>query len=85
MVKQFLSYLPSHNGEPPPVMPVPDGSDEAIKDILEVVPESRSRIYDSREVITRVLDRDSHVRDEAALRQVAGHGPCDAWAGGRSA
>ena len=59
MVKQFLSYLPSHNGEPPPMAPIPEGSDDAIKDILEVVPESRSQIYDSREVIMRVLDKDS--------------------------
>ncbi len=59
VVKQFLSYLPSHNGELPPLAPIPEGSDDAIKDILDVVPESRSQIYDSREVIMRVLDKDS--------------------------
>jgi len=58
-VKRFLAYLPSHNGEAPPLAPVPDGSDEPIKDILQVVPESRSAVYDAREVVSRVVDRDS--------------------------
>ena len=59
MVKRFLTYLPSHNGEAPPVMPVPEGSDESIRDILQVVPESRSAVYDAREVVSRVVDRGS--------------------------
>lgn len=59
LVKRFLSYMPSHNGEAPPVAPVPEGSDDAIQDILSVVPESRSQVYDSREVIRRILDKDS--------------------------
>ena len=59
MVKRFLAYLPSHNGEAPPLAPVPDGSDEPIKEILQVVPESRSAVYDAREVVSRVVDRDS--------------------------
>ncbi|MBO9352976.1 methylmalonyl-CoA carboxyltransferase [Bordetella petrii] len=59
MVKRFLSYLPSHSGEAPPVAAVPAGSDEAMADILDVVPSSRAKTYDSREVIRRLLDRDS--------------------------
>ena len=59
IVKQFLSYLPSHNGEAPPVVSVPEGSDDAMADILDVVPQARSKTYDSREVIRRVLDKDS--------------------------
>jgi acetyl-CoA carboxylase carboxyltransferase component len=58
-VKRFLSYLPGHSGEAPPVAPVPAGSDGAIHDILDIVPESRAQVYDSREVIIRVLDRDT--------------------------
>jgi len=59
VVKRFLSYLPSHSGEAPPVAAVPAGSDEAMADILDVVPSSRAKTYDSREVIRRLLDRDS--------------------------
>ena len=59
LVKQFLSYMPSHSGEAPPVAPVPDGSDEAIQDILDVVPQSRTQVYDSREVVRRILDKET--------------------------
>jgi acetyl-CoA carboxylase carboxyltransferase component len=59
MVKRFLAYLPSHHGEVPPIVPVPDGSDDAMHDILDAVPEPRSKVYDSRAVIDRVLDRGS--------------------------
>ena len=57
MVKRFLGYLPSYNGEAPPIAEVVAGSDDAIHDVLDIVPESRSQIYDSREVIDRILDR----------------------------
>ncbi|MGD9942638.1 MAG: acyl-CoA carboxylase subunit beta [Burkholderiaceae bacterium] len=59
LVKQFLGYLPSHQGEAPPRVAEPTGSDEAMQDILDVVPESRSQIYDMRKVLQRVLDKDS--------------------------
>ncbi|MBV7485494.1 acyl-CoA carboxylase subunit beta [Bordetella sp. BOR01] len=59
VIKRFLSYLPSHSGEAPPVAPVPAGSDDAMADILDIVPESRAKTYDSREVIRRLLDTDS--------------------------
>jgi acetyl-CoA carboxylase carboxyltransferase component len=56
VVKNFLSYLPSHQNELPPVATVPIGSDEAMSDILSVVPESRAQTYDMREVLNRVFD-----------------------------
>lgn len=58
-VKRFLSYLPSHNGEVPPVASVSAGSEEPIKNVLEIVPESRTQVYDVRGVINCVLDVDS--------------------------
>lgn len=59
VVRRFLGYLPGHNGEAPPLAEVPPGSDEAIADILDIVPESRARVYDVRDVVERVLDRGS--------------------------
>ena len=41
-IKRFLAYLPSHCNEPPPVHPVPAGSDDACRTMLEIVPESRN-------------------------------------------
>ena len=58
-VKQFLSYLPGHCGEPAPEHPVPAGSDEACRKILEIVPEERNQVYDVRKVIAAVADKDS--------------------------
>lgn len=58
-IKKFLSYLPSHNMERPPEVPVPDGSDEGSKKILEILPESRNQVYDSRKIIKAVADKDS--------------------------
>ncbi|MHA6258426.1 acyl-CoA carboxylase subunit beta [Sporosarcina sp. CAU 1771] len=59
MIKKYLSYMPSHNNEAPPQIEVPEGSDEAIKDILDLIPESRSRVYDVRKIIKAIVDIDS--------------------------
>ena len=58
-IKRFLSYLPSHCNEPPPAHPVPAGSDAACRKMLEIVPESRNKVYDVRHVIKAVADTDS--------------------------
>ena len=58
-IKRFLSYLPSHCNEPPPAHPVPAGSDEACSKMLEIVPESRNKVYDVRHVIKAVADTGS--------------------------
>ncbi|TAM27028.1 MAG: methylmalonyl-CoA carboxyltransferase, partial [Candidimonas sp.] len=59
VIKRFLGYLPGHNMVPPPRASVPENSDESILEILDIVPESRAQVYDCREVIRCVLDRDS--------------------------
>ncbi len=58
-VRRFLSYLPSHNMEPPPEHPVPPGSGDACAKMLEIVPESRNQVYDVRKVIAAIADKDS--------------------------
>ena len=58
-IKRFLSYMPSHNREAPPERPVPTGSDEACKKMLDIVPESRNKVYDVRKVIEAIADRGS--------------------------
>ncbi len=59
VVKRFLSYLPSHHMEAPPVAEVPAGSDKAIERILDIVPEQRQRVYNMRHVIEVIADTDS--------------------------
>ncbi len=58
-IKRFLSYLPSHRNESPPVAPVPPGSDDGCRQMLEIVPEARSKVYDVRSVIAAIADRDA--------------------------
>jgi acetyl-CoA carboxylase carboxyltransferase component len=58
-IKRFLSYLPSHNMEPPPEVSVPPGSDEACRQIFDIVPESRNKVYDVRKVIAAIADKGS--------------------------
>lgn len=58
-VKKFLSYLPSHHNEAPPVQPVPVGSGTDISKILDILPESRSRVYDVRKILALIYDKDS--------------------------
>lgn len=80
IVKQFLSYLPSHQNEAPPVAPVPKGSGDACKDILDMMPESLAQTYDVRNIIKAVADTDSFFEIKArfgrsittALARIAG-------------
>jgi acetyl-CoA carboxylase carboxyltransferase component len=58
-IRTFLSYLPNHNMEPPPEHPVPEGSGEACRRMLDIVPESRNQVYDVRKVIDAVADTGS--------------------------
>ncbi len=58
-VKTFLSYLPSNHTEAPPVKPVPAGSDDRKRDILKLLPESRTQVYDVRKVLQCVVDEGS--------------------------
>jgi acetyl-CoA carboxylase carboxyltransferase component len=56
---RFLSYLPSHCNEPPPVAAVPPGSGENAHRILEILPESRTQVYDVRKILALIYDLDS--------------------------
>lgn len=58
-IKRFLSYLPSHHKEAPPRMAVPEGSDEPVKDILKLIPQERTKVYDVKKVINKIVDIDS--------------------------
>ena len=58
-VRRFLSYLPSHQGELPPRVETAPGSDEAAGKVLELVPDSRTKVYDMRKVVAHVCDQGS--------------------------
>lgn len=58
-IRQFLSYLPSHHREAPPTALIPSGSGDAMPDILSLLPDKRTQVYDMRRVVTGIVDRDS--------------------------
>ncbi|HSJ29277.1 MAG TPA: carboxyl transferase domain-containing protein [Acidimicrobiia bacterium] len=58
-IRSFLSYLPSHHAEPPPVADVPAGSGDAIASVLDLIPTSRTQVYDVRTVIEATCDAGS--------------------------
>lgn len=59
LIKKYLSYMPSNAEEAPPVVPVPAGSDDAAKTLLNIVPENRKRTYDMHRVVNAIVDKDS--------------------------
>lgn len=59
LVRQFLGYLPSNAGELPPVQASDDPPDRRDEALLTVVPESRKRAYDMRQVVALVADQGS--------------------------
>jgi methylmalonyl-CoA decarboxylase subunit alpha len=58
-VKTFLGYLPSRSSDPAPRHPVPSGSDDGGAGILDLLPEARTKVYDVRQIIGAILDKDS--------------------------
>lgn len=58
-IKRYLSYLPTHRNEPPPKAPVPPGADDAVKTILDLLPEAHNQVYDVRKMIRAFVDPES--------------------------
>ncbi len=58
-IRRFLSYLPSHVWEAPPVRAGGDPRDRREEFLLAVVPRSRRRAYRIHKILHAVLDRES--------------------------
>lgn len=58
-IRTFLAYMPGHNGELPPAAPVSGGSGEGQEQILEVLPERRTQVYNMKKIIEVIFDRGS--------------------------
>jgi acetyl-CoA carboxylase carboxyltransferase component len=56
VVKQYLSYMPQHSGELPPIVACDDPVDRGDDDLLDLVPDSQKKVYDMYEVIRRIVD-----------------------------
>jgi len=58
-IRRFLSYLPGHAGEAPPKAAVPAGSGSEMANVLSLLPESRTRVYDMKKIVRALVDLDS--------------------------
>jgi methylmalonyl-CoA decarboxylase subunit alpha len=56
VVKEYLSYFPSHNQEPPPVTACDDPADRRDEALLSLLPDSPRRAYDVKKVLRAVVD-----------------------------
>jgi acetyl-CoA carboxylase carboxyltransferase component len=59
IVRQFLSYLPSHCDQLPPIAPVPPDSGAQMDRILDLLPEQRNRGYDMLRLLACIVDTGS--------------------------
>jgi acetyl-CoA carboxylase carboxyltransferase component len=55
-IRRFLSYLPNHSGEAPPVGDTTAAPGAAGSTILDVLPDSRHRTYDVRKIVEIIAD-----------------------------
>jgi acetyl-CoA carboxylase carboxyltransferase component len=61
-IKEYLSFMPSHNGVAPPRIDATDPIDRCEESLLDVLPESNRKPYDMYEVIEKIVD-DGHWLD----------------------
>lgn len=56
LVKDYLSYMPQHCGEKPPIAPCDDPIDRADEALLDLLPDNPRSYYDMYELIRAVVD-----------------------------
>lgn len=58
-IREFLSYMPNHNCELPPEIAPADGADQDQQEILNILPEKRTQVYDMRKIVRLFADKGS--------------------------
>ena len=58
-IRQFLSYMPQNVWELPPVAAANDPVDRCEEDLVNIVPESRTKPYDMKALVRMVVDQNS--------------------------
>lgn len=56
VIKRYLSFMPRHAGERPPIATCSDPIDRADDELLDLMPDSQRKTYDMVEVIRRLVD-----------------------------
>lgn len=58
-IHQFLSYMPNNNCSLPPYQSTDDPVSRGDDELLNIIPKRRQRMYQVRDILTRVVDKDS--------------------------
>jgi acetyl-CoA carboxylase carboxyltransferase component len=58
-IRRFLSYMPSHNMELPPAREPAGDAAQDQDEILRILPEKRTQVYDMRKIVAIIVDRGS--------------------------
>src|SRR5438445_5434796 len=56
MVRRYLSFFPSNNLEPPPIVECDDPVDRRAEELYDIVPTAPRRAYDTKKVVSAVVD-----------------------------
>ncbi|MEE8142347.1 MAG: acyl-CoA carboxylase subunit beta [Planctomycetota bacterium] len=59
LVRKLCSYIPSNNLEDPPEVATDDPVDRADPELSKIVPENSEKPYDIKQIVERVMDRDT--------------------------
>ncbi len=59
LIRRFLSYLPTNVWQLPPAIDSDDPPERAEEALLEIIPRDRRKIYDARQLLQLVVDRES--------------------------
>ncbi len=56
IIREFLSYMPSHCDEEPPCLPPSDPADRKTEKLMKIIPDKSNRVYDMYRVIKDIVD-----------------------------
>src|SRR5207244_10680200 len=59
-IKQYLSFMPQHCEEAPPLRASSDPVERRAEELLDALPESNRKPYDTYEVLARIVDDGCH-------------------------
>lgn len=59
MIRRYLSYMPRHVWELPPIAEIDDPPQRAEEELIDIVPKNRRRPYDMRRLVELIVDRES--------------------------
>jgi propionyl-CoA carboxylase beta chain len=68
-IRRLLSYCPQNNLEDPPFFETDDPRDRFDEELSNIIPDTPNKPYDIKEIITRVVDRDSFLEVHAEWAQ----------------